>query len=200
MALRSVYEKRYQGVNMASGHFYRFKYRPYEHDKEPVVLFLHFITGTHPNSGHQWRLFQAINFHYIPRGMRKRFISQWLKLTERPGKVKLNWQKVVARFPYIAPGIRRYQFKPTTYISGLEEIERDQIQKVVVKGLVKDFSKRVTIGLRGLFARKKKQREQKRKQALRDKKKRALEAERKRKERERQKQQRQRARNQRNER
>ena len=159
MALRRVYKKKFKGVNLKSGYFYKFKYRPYRLDPNPVIIFLHGIEGIHPNSGHQWRLFQAINFTYVPRGMRKKFLKDWMNQLEKPGNIRLNWQKILGRYPIIKMGIRRYQFKPSDYITNLEEIPLDRIQKEVTKTMVKDFSKKIVTRLRGLLFRRKQKKE-----------------------------------------
>ena len=163
MPLRRRYTKTVDAVRMKSGHFYKFRYRPYERDPNPVIIFMHSIEGIHPNSGHQWRILQAINFSYVPRSFRKRFLGIWMKEMERPGNIKFHWQKVLAQYPYIKTGIRRYFYTPTTYISKMEEIPDEKIHKEVVKGLIQDFSKKVTIGLRGRFAKMRQEREKKRK-------------------------------------
>ena len=75
MPLKHVLKKQFKGVSLKSGHFYRFKYQAWEHDPKPVVIFMASIEGIHQNTGHQWRVFQCINFTYIPRAMRKRFLK-----------------------------------------------------------------------------------------------------------------------------
>jgi hypothetical protein len=175
MALRRVYKKKFQGVNMKSGYFYKFKYRPYRRDPKPLIILMHSIEGTHQNSGHQWRLFQAINFTYVPRAMRKRFLKVWMKEMEkpgmnRPGALKFTWQKVLRKYPYIQMGIRRYQFKPSGYITNLEQIPDDRIEKEVIKSLSKDFSKRVSTGIRGLLFRRKQAKEKAHRQKQKQKK------------------------------
>jgi hypothetical protein len=163
MALRRVYKKQYQGVSMISGHFYKFKYKAFERDPKPLIILMHSIEGIHPNTGHQWRIFQAINFTYIPRAMRKRFLKVWLKEMEKPGNIKFHWQRVLTRYPYLKIGIRRYFFTPAYYITNLQKIPDDRIEKEVIKSLIKDFSKKVTTGIRGLISKAKKGREKKRK-------------------------------------
>lgn len=163
------YQKTYEGVRLKSGHFYKFKYRPFRRDPRPLIIFMHSIEGTHEKSGHQWRLFQAINFTYVPRAMRKRFLKVWLDEMDKPGNIKFTWQKVLRKYRYIQMGIRRYQFKPAGYITGLEEIPRDRIEKEVIKSLSKDFSKSVATRLRGLMFRRKQEKERKRKAKLKAK-------------------------------
>jgi len=170
MTLRRVYKKQYQGVSMRSGHFYKFKYKAFERDPKPLIIFMYSIEGLHPNTGHEWRIFQAINFTYIPRAMRKRFLKKWLKEMEKPGSIKFTWQKVLTKYPELKNGIRRYFFTPTYYITNLQKIPDDRIEKEVIKSLIKDFSKKVTTGIRGLISKAKKARERKRKAKLKKKK------------------------------
>lgn len=101
------------------------------------------IEGIHPNTGHQWRIIQALNMHYVPRAMRKRFIKIWKKELEKSKNIKFTWRKVLAKYPYLKMGIRRYFFKPPYYIQNIEEIPYDKIEKEVVKSLFKDFSSKV---------------------------------------------------------
>lgn len=104
MALRRVYKKQYQGVSLKSGHFYKFKYQAYERDPKPLIIFMHSIEGIHPNTGHQWRIFQAINFTYVPKAMRKRFLKVWMEEMKKPGNIKFHWQKILSKYPYIKMG------------------------------------------------------------------------------------------------
>ena len=191
MTLRRVYKKQFKGVRLKSGYFYKFRYKAYERDPKPTIIFMHSIEGAHPNTGHQWRLIQALNFSYIPRANRKRFMKVWLDEMQKPGNIKFHWQKVLARYPYLKMGIRRYQFKPADYITNLEQIPDDRIEKEIVKTYVKDFSKKVTVGIRGLLARRRKAAEQKKKQKAKQKKARLKEMENIRKLKAKQKQQRQ---------
>ena len=109
------------------------------------------IEGIHKNSGHQWRVLQAINFTYIPRGMRKRFLKQWMKEIEKPGQVKFTWKRVQSRWPFLEKAVRRYFFKPSYYIRNLEEIPFDEVEKVVISTWSKDFSKKITTSLLSKF-------------------------------------------------
>jgi len=151
MALRRVYRKKFKGVTLRTGHFYRFKYQAWEHDPKPTIIFMHSIEGIHKNSGHQWRILQAINFTYIPRGMRKRFLKQWMKELKKPGDVKFTWKRVQSRWPFLERAVRRYFFLPNYYIRNLEEIPLDQVEKVVISTWSKDFSKKITTSLLGKF-------------------------------------------------
>jgi hypothetical protein len=172
MGLRHVYKKRFKGVTLKSGHFYRFKYQAWEHDPKPVIIFMASIEGIHQNSGHQWRIFQGLNFTYIPRAQRKRFLKVWMKELDKPGNIKFTWRKVLAKYPYLKPAIRRYFFKPNYYIRNLEEIPFDNIEKVVISTFSRDFSKKITTALLGKFKKALKARQMgKKKQKKRRKKK-----------------------------
>jgi len=150
MGLKHVYTKRFKGVTLRSGYFYRFKYHAWHNDPKPVIIFMSAITGIH-DSGHQWRLIQGINFTYIPRAMRKRFLKAWMKELDKPGKKKFTWLKVLAKYPYLKPAVRRYMIKPVYYIKNLEEIPLDNVEKVVISTFSKDFSKKVKSALMNKF-------------------------------------------------
>jgi hypothetical protein len=111
------------------------------------------IEGTHPNTGHQWRILQAINFTYIPRGIRKRFMDIWLKELQRSRNIKFTWQKVLTRYPFLKIGVRRYFFTPTYYIKSLEEIPLDQVEKAVVSTYGKDFAKKIRTAILSKWAK-----------------------------------------------
>lgn len=123
----------------------------WEHDPKPVVIFMASIEGLHPNTGHQWRILQCINFTYLPRAVRKRFLKIWMDELDKPGNIKFTWKKVIAKYPYLKLGIRRYFFKPTYYIKNLEEIPLDEVEKVVISTFSKDFSKKIKTSLLSKF-------------------------------------------------
>jgi hypothetical protein len=140
--------KKIGGVTFRSGYFYKFKYRAWHNDKTPIVIFMSAISGIN-DTGHQWRLIQAINFTYIPRAMRKRFFKSWMKELEKPPKRKnFSWKKIVARYPYLKPAIRRYQYMPKYYINNVKEIPLDQAEKEVIGTMAKDFSKKAAMAFR----------------------------------------------------
>lgn len=151
MALRRAYKKRFKGVNLKSGNFYTFKYQAWEHDPKPTIIFMYAIEGIHPRTGHQWRLIQAINFTYIPRQVRRRFLAAWKKEMERGLNTRFTYQKLKRRWPYLKIATRRYFLKPTYYIKDLKEIPFDQIDRVVVSTWSKDFSKKVVSTLLSKF-------------------------------------------------
>lgn len=98
------------------------------------------ISGTHKKTGHQWRVIQAINLNYVPRSVRKRFVKIWMKQLDKNIHPKFTWEKIIARYPTIKLGIRRYFYKPSYYIQKLEEIPLENVEKVVVSSLARDFS------------------------------------------------------------
>jgi hypothetical protein len=143
----------------------------WEHDPKPVIIFMSAITGIHQNSGHQWRLITGINFTYIPRAHRKRFLKIWMKELDKKGNIKFTWKKVVAKYPYLKPAIRRYFFKPNYYIRNLEEIPLDRVEKVVISTFSRDFSKKITTALLGKFKKALKARQMGRKKKKKPKRK-----------------------------
>jgi hypothetical protein len=147
MPLKHVYKKKIGKVTFRSGHFYRFKYRAWHNDPKPVVIFMSAISGIN-DTGHQWRLIQCINFTYIPRAIRKRFLKIWMKELDKPGRIQFTWKKIVAKYPYLKPAIRRYSYLPAYFISNVKEIPLDEAEKAVIGTLAKDFSKKAAMALR----------------------------------------------------
>jgi hypothetical protein len=153
MAIRRVEKKKFKGVTVKSGYIYRFKYQAWENDPQPVVIMMYALDGIHPRSGHQWRFFQAINFTYVPRAMRKQFVQAWIREYSRTKNLRFTWEKVKRQYPYVQHAVRRYFFKPTYYITDLEEIPFDEWEKTVVSTWAKDFSKKVKSSLINKFRR-----------------------------------------------
>ena len=154
MALKRVYKKRFKGVSMESGHIYSFRYQSWEHDPNPVVILMYAIDGIHPNTGHQHRYFQCVNFTYIPRTIRRQFAQDWKRVFERSnGNVQFTWELVKRRYPYLKNAVRRYFFKPNYYINKLYEVPYDDMEQVIVSTWSKDFSKKVKVSLLGKFRR-----------------------------------------------
>jgi hypothetical protein len=110
------------------------------------------LEGIHPNTGHQWRFFQAINFTYIPRSQRMMFAKEWKIIFERTnGNVRLTWELVKKRYPFMQNAVRRYFFKPNYYITSLKEIPFDNMEKYIISTWSKDFSKKVKSSLINKF-------------------------------------------------
>ena len=105
MAIRRNLRKRFKGVNVRSGHIYKFKYSPWENDPEPIVIMMYALEGINTRADgtkHQWRFFQAINFTYIPRSLRKKFAFEWQKeQTRSRGNAVFTWEKVKSKYPYL---------------------------------------------------------------------------------------------------
>lgn len=145
---------------LQSGYFYAFDYQAWENDPSPIIIFINAIEGIHPNTGHQWRLIQALNLSYVPRKDRKRFVEDWVKTLDKTKNVKFTWQFITRRYPYIKFSIRRYMLKPTYYIKNLKAIPREKIEDAVVASWGKDFSRKLRRGLakkfKNIFARRKK--------------------------------------------
>jgi hypothetical protein len=152
MAVTRKFKKRFQGVTVKSGYIYTFGYTAWENDPKPVVIMMYALDGIHPNTGHQWRFFQAINFTYIPRSMRRTFAADWARIFEvNNGNVRFTWELVQRRYPYLKGAVRRYFFKPTYYIKDLKEVPFDAMEDVIVSTWSKDFSKKLKVSLLSKF-------------------------------------------------
>jgi hypothetical protein len=154
MAITRKFKKRFKGVTVKSGHIYTFGYQAWENDPKPVVIMMYALDGTHPRTKHQWRFFQAVNFTYIPRSMRRTFASEWTRVLERnQGDVRFTWEVVQRRYPYLKGAVRRYFFKPNYFIKDLKEVPFDMMEDVIVSTWSKDFSKKLKVSLLGKFRR-----------------------------------------------
>jgi hypothetical protein len=153
MALRRVFEKKFKGVQLKTGHIYTFEYQAWENDPKPTIIYMYSVEGIHPNTGHEHRYIQALNFTYVPRSVRKQFIRLWVDEFQRTKNIRLTWERVKSKYPYLVTSIRRYFFKPTYYISNLKEIPFDDWEKTVVSTWSKDFSKKVKVSLVKKFRR-----------------------------------------------
>lgn len=123
-----------------SGHFYSFYYKKYENDPIPTIIVLNWVHGTHPNTGHIHNYLQALNLSYVPRNFRKKFVNMWLpQLEANRGNVRLTWQKVVQRWPFMRYAIRRYILKKQ-YIKYQREIPFDKVVDEVISTWTRDYS------------------------------------------------------------
>ena len=138
---------------MQSGHIYSFRYSSWRNDPAPTIILMYAISGIHPNTGHQHRYFQAINFTYIPRIMRRAFIKDWMDIFQRTGNTKFTWNICQRRYPYLKGAVRRYFFKPNYYISKLKEVPFEKMEDAVVSTWSKDFSKKIRTSLFKKFKR-----------------------------------------------
>ena len=146
--LRRQTKKRFEGLEWKSGNFYRFKYKAAENDRKPHIIFMYAFSGTHPNTGRQWRFFQAINFTYIPRQVRRRFMKTYLELKAKHPNMDFVWDDVKRKYPWLKIATRRYFYTPGTYIINPKEIPLDQAEDIIISTWAKDFSKQTIIKLR----------------------------------------------------
>jgi len=170
MTIRRLKEKRYKGVLLKSGRFYKFRYKPYQNDPKPTIIFMHWFAGSHPNTGREWRFFQGINFTYIPRAVRKRFIKLWMDRLKTNPNEPFPYRKVKAKYPWLKIAVRRYQYSPNTYINNLEEIPLSEVPDVVISTWKKDFSKKIVTAIKSkfkkVFNKRQERKEKKRKEKL----------------------------------
>lgn len=148
MSLHTSTKKRHGQIMFEAGKFYKFNYRGYNNDPTPVVIFINAIEGINENTGHQWRLIQAINLSYVPRKDRIRFVNDWQLYSEKAHDIKFTWRLIERKYPYIKFAIRRYFLKPLYYINDLKLLDtQEKIQKEVIGSMAKDFSKKIKIAL-----------------------------------------------------
>jgi len=141
--LTRSFTKTFRGVTVKSGYFYNFKYSRWQNDPSPVVIMMYHISGTHPNTGNKWNLFQAINFSYIPKKIRKRFLDDWIKVYSITNNPKFTWKICKNRYPEIAFAVRSYVTKPPNAIRNLKEVPVELIYNAVKTKWTSDFSKRI---------------------------------------------------------
>lgn len=148
MALRTDLDFRMNGIRWRSGHIYNFRYSSWQHDPNPTIILMYRIRGIHPNTGHQWRLIQGINFSYIPRSYRKQFAINWLEtFAASNGNAEFTYSMVKRQYPWLQIGVRRYLTKPSYYIQNPEEVPPESMEDAIVDTWSKDFSKKVKIDL-----------------------------------------------------
>jgi len=143
MPVRRNFAKRFKGTVVKSGYIYTFRYQAWENDPVPTVVMMYALEGMNANTGHQWRFFQALNFSYIPRASRRRFAADWQRILQQTQNPRFTWELVKRRYPYLKHAIRRYFFKPTYYISNLNEVPFDNMEQAVISTFSKDFSGKV---------------------------------------------------------
>jgi len=124
----------------------------WQNDPKPTVIIMYHLEGINESTGHQWRFFQGLNFTYLPRSIRRRFIKEWLTVLERnKGDVRFTWEMVKRKYPSAQIAIRRYFTKPVYYIQNFKEVPPQDIEKVVISTWSKDFSKKVRKNLLSTF-------------------------------------------------
>ena len=92
-----------------------------------------------------------------------------MKELDKSGHIKFTWRRVLAKYPYLKPAIRRYFFTPNYYIRNLEEIPFDEVEKAVISTYSKDFSKKIKTALLSKFRKALKARKKGRKKTKRKK-------------------------------
>lgn len=131
----------HNNITFRNGFCYKFKYLNYEHDPYPHIFFLYAIRGTNPSSGNKWDLIQAINLNYLPRAVRKKFVADWGDTLKRSkGDFKMMWKTLMLKYPYMKIATRRYLLTPKNYINNIEYIAPEQMDKEIVRNMVRDYS------------------------------------------------------------
>jgi len=121
-------------------------------------------SGRHPNTGRQWRFFQAINLSYVPRAKRKKFMKLYQQSYERrKGKMTFVWRDITTRYPGLKIAVRRYFYSPSYYIINPEEVPFDEAEEFVMGTMLKDFSKQTIRALRQKLRNLKKKKKQRKK-------------------------------------
>ena len=106
---------KFKNKTFTTGNVYYFKYKKYEQDPKPLIIFLHHVRGTNPNTGSFWNFIEAINLHYIPKRMREKLVEVF----DKNKRVDLNklFSFTPAKFAY-----RRY-ITAASYITYIKEID-----------------------------------------------------------------------------
>lgn len=97
------------------GDVYYFKYRKFEQDPKPLIIFLSHTIGTNPNTGAFWNFIEAINLHYIPKKIRPKLVKLFDK--NQRVDVKKLFTFTPVRFAY-----RRY-IVTSSYITHIKKID-----------------------------------------------------------------------------
>jgi hypothetical protein len=127
MALTQRFRSQRGAVKLRSGQFYSFRYTAFQHDPEPLVLFLFYRKGKNPSTGHQWNLYQCINLHYLPQRERMAFFNFYKRsLRGRFERFigRLTWRAIERRYPSLVPATRRYNPR---FIKSLWRIDTEDI-------------------------------------------------------------------------
>jgi len=128
-----------------SGHIYKFKYRGFQNDPEPLIFLLYGVKGQHPKTGRFHQYLLAINLSYINRNSRKHFVKHWVtKLVNTRGNVPTTYKSAVTQFPYMIAAVRRYLLD-IHLIDEIREIPLEMIGEEVVGTMFKDFSKQAIL-------------------------------------------------------
>jgi len=146
MALKVHRNFKFKGIRWISGHMYKFHYRGYGTDPEPIVILLYKFSGTHPTTGRQWRFIQCINIAYLPRHIRHNFVMNWkIEMERSGGNTYLTWERLKRQYPMVAREdvCRRYFYSPNYYIMDPVYIPPDQWEKTAMISWWKDYSKKL---------------------------------------------------------
>jgi hypothetical protein len=139
MSVKNIILER--GTYFRTGYIYNFKYLNYQNDPNPTVIVLNYVRGKNPKTGHLHNYIQAINFSYIPRSMRKLFLTKWKTLMEKyNGNVRLTWERVKSKYPYMKHALRRYQVGKG-YILQAINIKSEILNEHVEKAIINDYSR-----------------------------------------------------------
>jgi len=102
------------------------------------------LEGLNPRTNHQWRFLQCVNMTYIPRSIRKAFAKSWVNtFTKSKGNLKFTYETVKRQYPQLILGIRRYFIKPNYYITNIQEVPFENMEKAIISTWSKDFSKKI---------------------------------------------------------
>jgi hypothetical protein len=152
MTVRRIFQKKFKGIILKSGHVYSFRYRAWSNDPNPLIILMYTLEGTNPSTGHQWRFIQGCNMTYLPRSMRRAFANEWVRVFERTnGNVRFTYEIMKRKYPYMSHAIRRYFTKPNYYIQNIKEIPFEDMEKALISTWSKDFSKKIKISLAQKF-------------------------------------------------
>lgn len=144
MAVRRIHKKRFKNVVFKSGHIYHFRYSSWINDPTPTVIFMYSLEGINERTGHQWRFLQCCNLTYIPRAIRRQFAQSWIDIFQKTnGNVKFTYETVKRQYPQLILSIRRYFIKPNYYITNIQEVPFEHMEKAIISTWSKDFSKKV---------------------------------------------------------
>jgi len=119
--LKTIYRFKFKGVMFEPGKLYSFRYRKFEQDPEPFIMFYNYISGTHPNTGMMWNVLQGVNLHYVTLTYRRKLIKA-LKVMPNMKAGGLSFNKLLTTIPGIQFAFRRYT-AASTYINIIKPID-----------------------------------------------------------------------------
>lgn len=118
------YRKKFKKVWLLSGNWYSFFYKGASVDRIPFILLMGWYSGI-SNRQTEYRFIQGINCNYLSPRVRNQFYKTFFYYYQQTANIKLTWRKLINRYPWIKQKgiIRRYFYKPTTYIQQLKHID-----------------------------------------------------------------------------